>query len=98
MAGSKIGITHEEMTRVATALKNDASQLQTLIKDIETKVNSVPGMWDGAAQGAFLQEFASLKPALDKTPTVVNAIGQQVSDVATAYQNMDNEISSKLKK
>jgi WXG100 family type VII secretion target len=96
MAG-KIGITHAEMASIATTIKREAAEMQQLLAQITKQVNGITSAWDGAAQSTFISEYSSMKPTLDKFPQVLNGIGQQVSDVATAYQNMDQEISSKLR-
>ncbi|SMC29009.1 WXG100 family type VII secretion target [Clostridium acidisoli DSM 12555] len=97
MASSKITITPQELTNSAGKFKRGSQTTAQLLSSLRSEVQRLESTWQGASQSAFFQKFDQLKKPLDEFVTVLDEINQQLTGVAKAMQDADNQIASKLR-
>ena len=97
MATGKITITPQELTSSAGKFKRGSDTTAQLLNSLNSEVQRLESSWQGAAQSAFLQQFQQLQKPLNQFVTVLNEINQQLTGVAKAMQDADNQIAAKLR-
>lgn len=96
MAGI-IRLNADGLTSASTQLKGQGNELESLIQQLQNVINSLPECWEGDAAVAYGEQFASLRPGLDKTRQLVEDIAVQIDQTLQAAQELDANIASKLK-
>lgn len=94
---SQIRLNAEGLTKAAGSLKRQATELDNLIKQMQSVINGLPDSWEGAAANAYVQQFDSLKPGLVKTKELVETIGSQIQQTLSAAQELDSKIAGQFK-
>lgn len=96
MAGV-IRLNAEGLTQASSHLKSQGNELESLISQMQNVINSLPESWEGDAAIAYGEQFASLRPGLDKTRQLVEDIAVQIDQTLQAAQELDANIASKLR-
>lgn len=96
MAGV-IRLNAEGLTQASSQLKTQGNELESLIGQMQNVINSLPDAWEGDAAVAYAEQFASLRPGLDKTRQLVEDIAVQIDQTLQAAQELDANIASKLR-
>ena len=87
----------EGLTSTSSQLKQQGNELESLIQQMQNVINSLPESWEGAAAVAYAEQFASLRPGLDKTRQLVEDIAVQIDQTLRAAQDLDDSIASQLR-
>lgn len=96
MAGV-IRLNAEGLTQASSQLKTQGNELESLINQMQNVINSLPDAWEGDSAIAYAEQFASLRPGLDKTRQLIEDIAVQIDQTLQAAQELDANIASKLR-
>ncbi|EPY2301812.1 WXG100 family type VII secretion target [Clostridium sporogenes] len=92
-----IRLNAEGLERASNGLKSGGNDFEHLINTLQNIVNSLPEAWEGEAAIAYAEQFASLRPSLDKTRQLVEDIAVQIDQTLRAAQELDSKIAAQLK-
>ena len=95
MAG-QIRMTPETMRSRSGEVGGQAEAFQGVIDRMQGIINELRTEWEGAASEAFASQFESLKPSLNQTRQLLDDIASQLTQTASAVEQMDAEIASKF--
>ena len=91
---ANIRLNEDGLREASQRLANDGNSLEELIQDMQAVINSLPDSWEGDAAVAYQQQFAELRPGLDKTRELVADISNQITQALMAVQELDAKIGS----
>ena len=94
---SQIRLNAEGLSQAATSLRNQGNDLEGLIGQMQSVINSLPDSWEGAAANAYVEQFAGLKPGLDQTRELVETIAKQIEQTLAAAQELDANIAGQFR-
>ena len=91
-----IGVNADVLHGHATGIKGDAGEIAQLNTKISNRVSAIRNDWQGQGASSFDQQWAELKPSFDKAQQLLDDIGTQLDQAATAYENFDAEMAAKI--
>lgn len=91
---ASIRLTPEELRQQGEDLKNLSQELEDILKQVDTKINTACDGWDGLAQDAFLNSYSSMQQTLSQFPLLVKSFGEQACGAAEAFGTADSELAS----
>jgi WXG100 family type VII secretion target len=91
-----IGVNAEILHGHSNEIKGDSGELGQLIAKITNRINALDTDWKGQAATSFIQQWADLKPSFDKAQQLLDEIGTQLGQAATAYESFDAEMAAKI--
>lgn len=91
---ANIRVTPEELSSQGKDLIGYSQDLETVLKQIDAKINEIIDGWDGLAQDAYYDMYSTMKQSLDKFPELVNSLGEATVSSADAFQNVDETLQS----
>ncbi len=91
-----IGANAEVLHGRANEIKGDSDDLGMLIERITNRINALESDWNGAAAQSFVNQWESFKKSFVDAQDLLNQIGQQLDDAASAYENFDAEMASRI--
>ncbi len=94
---SQIRLNAEGLSQASASLRSQGNNLESLIAQMQNVINSLPDSWEGAAANAYVEQFAGLKPGLDKTRELVETIARQIEQTLAAAQELDSNIAGQFK-
>lgn len=94
---SQIRLNAEGLSQASASLRSQGNNLESLIAQMQNVINSLPDSWEGAAANAYVEQFAGLKPSLDKTRELVETIARQIEQTLAAAQELDSNIAGQFK-
>lgn len=97
MAGQNLTFSPDQALSVSKSIRNKASNADSLIKQLQSEIQSVSGWWQGESQRAFVEQFTNLKPSFDKMVECVNTISDNLQKIAEIKQAAEQEMASKLR-
>ncbi|OYP32187.1 hypothetical protein CG709_06615 [Lachnotalea glycerini] len=59
-------------------------------------VSTLCDEWAGHSSQAFYDQFSALEPSFKATSDLITSIAQQLRDVSSIMQSVDQEIASKI--
>lgn len=93
---SNIRISPEQMSTKANEFDARCEEFQQVVGTMRNMVSSLCDEWAGRSSQAFYDQFASLEPGFKSTAELITSIAQQLRDVSTSMQNIDQEIAGKI--
>ena len=81
----------------AGEFRNAESEYSRVIGTMRNPIDTLQGVWEGAASESFTAQFESLQPSFNQMDQLILDIAKQCDDVADATQALDEEIASKFK-
>lgn len=94
---ASIRVTPETLSAQGNDLVSYAGDLNEILGQIESKINEIIDGWDGLAQDAYYDMYATMKESLDKFPELVDALGQATTGAAEAFSSVDEQLQSGFK-
>ena len=88
---AKILVTPEEMDRIAGQFKSGAQQSQEIASRLNTAIQSMQGQWEGMTQNKFFQRFEADKKSMDKYIEMLNAVGEELTEIAKRFRLADQQ-------
>ncbi len=95
---ARISFSPEQARGVARSIKNKGDAAKDIINQLDREIKSVEGWWEGESARAFVDEFNSLKPSLDKLVECVHNISMQLDKIAEIKEQSERDIASQLRK
>lgn len=93
---SNIKLSPEEMEQKAQDFNTRCEEFNQVVNQMDTMVTSLCDEWAGQSSQAFYDQFGSLKPSFQATSDLITSIAQQLRDVSSIMQSVDQEIASKM--
>lgn len=94
---ASIRVTPETLSTQGNDLVGYAGDLSDVLGLIEKKINEIIGGWDGLAQDAYYDMYATMKKSLDEFPKLVNSLGEATVGAAGAFSNVDDQLQGSFK-
>lgn len=95
---ASIRVTPETLSGQGSDLIGYAGDLTEILGNIDSKINEIIEGWDGLAQDAYYDMYATMKESLDKFPELVDALGQATQGAAEAFSSVDEQLQSGFQK
>jgi len=95
MAG-QIRMTPDQMRQRAGDVRTQGQTFQDVINRMQGIITELQTEWEGQASRAFYEQFNRLKPAFNDMRQLIDDIGTQLANTATAVENLDQEIASRM--
>lgn len=95
MAGI-IRLNAEGLQSASSQLKQQGNELENLINQMQSVINSLPDSWEGATAVAYVNQFSDLRPGLNQTRELVQTIAVQIDDALRAVQELDSSLAGQL--
>lgn len=93
---ANIRIEPGELISISQEISGKGEEINSTLGELDTKINSVAEVWEGASQNTFFQQYDEMLPTLQKFPEVIQSIAKQLNSVAEALQAADEEISRQI--
>lgn len=93
---SNIKLSPEQMEQKASDFNARCEDFNQVVNTMSNMVSSLCDEWAGQSSQAFYDQFESLRPSFQATSELITSIAQQLRDVSSAMQSMDQEIASKI--
>ncbi len=89
-------ISYGEVKNFSASLKQNASSMDALLKDITTQFNKIgdDGVWSGDAAGAAKQEFDSLSSRFHEFNEAINECAKYLDQVVANYEALDAQVKN----
>ena len=71
-------MNYEALEQAETKVKQHKENFDSMISDLTQNLSSLTGQWDGAAKQAFDEQFAALKPQLEKFAELLGRYGLEL--------------------
>jgi len=88
----------QQAESVANDIKRQGVQIKQLMEELSKTIKSLDGFWEGDTAKAFLEEFESLKPTLNKMELCANGVSQQLLKVVQIKIETERSIASQIKR
>ena len=96
---SRILITPNELRTSSKKFKQSASEIENLMRKLESELNKLNAAWDGAAQDKFYQHWNSKgKKDFTLMKQECEQFSQKIEQVATKMEHLDRELASQMMK
>jgi len=89
-------MTPEQMLARSGEVRGQGEGFQRVIDRMQSIIDELQTEWEGAASQAFAQQFDGLKPSFNEMKELIDKIGTQLDQTATAVEDLDNEIAGKF--
>lgn len=87
---NNIGTNIAAAEAVSEALRQEATQVDVLLADIETMINLLKdGSWSGNYEEKFTTTLTSLRSEMEQIPTYVRSMAQWAQEVSEAHKAND---------
>ena len=93
---NNIKLSPEQMEQKASEFNTRCEEFNQVVSQMRNMVSSLCDEWAGQSSQAFYDQFSSLEPSFTATSDLITSIAQQLRDVSSAMQNIDQEIASKI--
>ncbi len=87
-----IRVTPEEMQATAAQFANRASELESLMSQIQSQIESLSSTWQGAAASQFTELMAKWGTDTQGIREVLGTVSDHLNRAAQAYADAENAI------
>lgn len=91
---STIKVTPEQLHHVAHQVDQARQQLEHIRENLSRQIMFLQEMWQGVTQERFYDDFARSRPVLQKALEGMVYTSQELTDIATRFENADAEKGS----
>lgn len=85
-----IKMSPDELRSYAAKLTKNCQEAQALARSIDANVKSAASNWEGAAQKKYIDDFAKVKPTLEKTiPDQLSILASNLKKMADDFETLD---------
>lgn len=92
----EMNLNSENMATASAAYKTAATEYDTALENLKTKLQAMEGYWEGDASKDWNQAVADLKTKLDAVSTTLNGNATNLSSISAAVVEAETEISTGL--
>lgn len=93
---ANIKLTPAELSGHGDTLVSKAGELNSMIEEVKTTVNTLLDGWEGAGQSAYFEQFESIRKTLESASPIVEGMGKNAKTAAAAYEETDENIKAGL--
>jgi WXG100 family type VII secretion target len=93
---SNIKLSPEQMEQKASEFNTRCEEFNQVVSTMRNMVSTLCDEWAGQSSQAFYDQFSSLEPSFKATSDLITSIAQQLRDVSSIMQNVDQEIAGKI--
>lgn len=93
---SNIKLSPEQMEQKAGEFDSRCEEFNQVVSNMKNMVTTLCDEWAGQSSQAFYDQFSDLEPSFAKTSELITNIAQQLRDVSSAMQSLDQEIAGKI--
>lgn len=96
MADTNIKLSPEQMEMKAGEFNTRCEEFTEVVNQMRHMVSTLCEEWNGQSSQAFYDQFNSLEPSFQATNELITSIAQQLRDVSSAMQSIDQEIAGRI--
>ena len=96
MAG-QIRISPEQMNARARQYRQEADEVNRVIRRMDTLLQTLQGEWEGAASEAYAARFEELRPGFVKAEALIREIATALDLTARRLAETDSMIAGQLR-
>ncbi|GHU75016.1 hypothetical protein AGMMS49992_18090 [Clostridia bacterium] len=89
-------LTQSDVQAAAKMFETASEQTGTLIKDLQTKVDSLSSGWEGDSYNAFVNMFSDVAKNLQSVVELYEGMNQTLLGTAEATAELDSTLASNL--
>jgi WXG100 family type VII secretion target len=93
MASPEIRVTPEQLEGTSSQLTNAASNIESTLSQVKAQVESIAGVWQGAAAMEFQNLMTQWNTDAQDLHAVLTQIAQNMIKAADAYRQADTGIA-----
>ncbi|WZY01292.1 WXG100 family type VII secretion target [Bacillus sp. FSL W7-1360] len=93
---SQIRVTPELLEAEAKKLRTDATNLQTQMKQITGRLNTLHSMWEGKSATSYMAQWQDQQKHFKNTAVMLEAVAKQSDGIATTMRTTDQQISNQI--
>lgn len=93
---NNIKLSPEQMEQKAGEFNTRCDEFNQVVDTMRNMVTSLCEEWAGHSSQAFYDQFTALEPSFRATSELITSIAQQLRDVSSIMQNVDQEIAGKM--
>lgn len=94
---NQIRITPDQMRSRANQYRTEASNVEGVIKQMDSLLSALQGEWEGAASESYAARYAELKPGFVKAQELINEIAAALDSTASILEETDINIANQFK-
>ena len=83
-----------EMKEAANNFKGKAEEINEILTFLNTEMQNLEPVFDGAAQDALFQKYDELQTQLKEFPNLIESIGNLIEQIAIQVEESDQNIAS----
>jgi WXG100 family type VII secretion target len=95
-ASVSIQLDPSQMEKRAKEFETSKDEFDKVVESMKTLVTSLSEEWVGQSSSAFADQFIALEPSFSATSELIADIAQQLREISSAMQNMDQQIANKI--
>ena len=93
---SNIKLNPEQMEAKAAEFNARCEDFNQVVSNMRNMVTTLCEEWAGHSSHSFYDQFQSQEPSFTATSDLITSIAQQLRDVSSAMQSIDQEIAGKI--
>ncbi len=93
MSIDRILVTPEELQIASAQFNNKASELEQMLQQVQSQIQSLASTWQGQAASQFANLMGQWTTDVNGIRTVLGEISQHLNQAASVYQDTDLSIS-----
>jgi len=88
---AKILITPEEMDAASKLFKEGANESQQLASKLNSKMQSMHGMWEGMTQQKFFERYETDKKNMDTYIKMLQSVSEELDKISARFRQADQQ-------
>jgi WXG100 family type VII secretion target len=93
---NNIRLSPEQMEMKASEFNTQCEEFNQVVNQMRNMVSTLCEEWTGQSSQAFYDQFGSLEPGFQATSELITSIAQQLREVSSAMQSIDQEIAGRI--
>lgn len=87
-----IKLSPEQIVQYGTEIAGMQNQAQALLDNIKSHVNTMCGVWQGAANSAYMAQYNELAKNIASLPEIMMGIGEKAKAGGQAMLDLENSL------
>jgi len=92
----RIKLTPEQLRSIANIFREKSNYVNDMLQFLNTRVDNIESLWDGAAQGSYFIQFLELQVPLNKFPQALDGMARTLDNVAQTFEDADRLLASEM--
>lgn len=86
-------ITLQEVETTAGKLRQQNTQLRSILKEISTSITQLTSVWQSPASQTMQAKFQTMLPIFDQYKTIIDNYAKFLDQTVFTYQNMEQQLN-----